>query len=557
MLVGFTGIRVNQTAIDTIGQNVANVNTTAFNSQRALFETLLHRTQHGGSSPDGDFGGTNPIQTGTGATVGAIQRNFAQGSLNQTGIPSDLAIDGQGFFIVQQPDGTQAYTRDGAFDVDSTNQLVTTSGALVQGFAADETGAIVEGSLSDLTIPFGLTIEPNATTEVQVGGQLDPDAGVASTSAVLLTQALQTSSGATAQDSTALTQLVDDADTPLFADGDRIVIEDIRRGELTVPSAEFIVGTDGSTLGDFAAFLTGALGINTAVDPEAGVTIAPAGDPNEGSLIITSNAGSPNAIAVDPAAIRNETSGVLPFEFTTETEASGDGTTTSFQVFDSLGEPVEVRLRFVQEARSDTGTTWRFYADAADGNGGITPAGSGTLSFNQNGRLVESTDTDLLIDRSASGAVNPLGFNLDFSEILGFSNGEGGSQVFMTNENGSPSGVMIDYAIGEDGVISATFSNDQTRVLGQVAVATFTNPEGLVARSDNVFVSGPNSGDVMILSPQAGGTGTIRAGTLEESNVELAREFIGLITASTGFSAAGRVIRTADDLLQELLLLAR
>ena len=107
------------------------------------------------------------------------------------------------------------------------------------------------------------------------------------------------------------------------------------------------------------------------------------------------------------------------------------------------------------------------------------------------------------------------------------------------------------------GVITGTYDNDVEQVFGQVALATFTNPEGLVGLEDNTFAASANSGQAVVVAPQSLGAGRIEAGQLEQSNVDLPREFIGLITASTGFSAAGRVVRTADELLQELLLLVR
>ena len=112
-------------------------------------------------------------------------------------------------------------------------------------------------------------------------------------------------------------------------------------------------------------------------------------------------------------------------------------------------------------------------------------------------------------------------------------------------------------SIDRDGIVTGTFTNQKTRVFGQVALATFPNNEGLVALSDNTYTFGPNSGEARIVTPQTAGAGSIRSGFLEQANVEIAREFVNLITASTGIASASRVVRVADDLLQELLLLAR
>ena len=145
----------------------------------------------------------------------------------------------------------------------------------------------------------------------------------------------------------------------------------------------------------------------------------------------------------------------------------------------------------------------------------------------------------------------------EFSRLTGLAAADGSSALIMSRQDGVPAGVLVGYSIDESGIVTGTFSNQQVEVLGQVALATFTNNEGLVAVSENTFVPGVNSGDPVVVAPLASNAGAIRSGTLEESNVEIAREFLNLITASTGISVAGRVVRVADDLLQELLLLAR
>jgi flagellar hook protein FlgE len=127
----------------------------------------------------------------------------------------------------------------------------------------------------------------------------------------------------------------------------------------------------------------------------------------------------------------------------------------------------------------------------------------------------------------------------------------------MSTQDGRPAGRLIEYGVDAEGVITGTFDTGRTQVFGQVALATFTNPEGLIGLSDNNFTVGANSGDAVVVAPQTLGAGRIESGSLEASNVDLSREFIGLITASMGFSAAGRVVRTADEMLQELLLLVR
>ena len=559
MQVGFTGVQTNQIRVDTVGDNLANLNTTAFKGQRTLFETLLYRTISEGDAPTARTGGTLPEQIGTGAGVAVIQRNFAQGAIQSTGFASDLAVDGQGFFILTAADGAQVYTRDGAFSLDAADTLVSAHGAPVQVFGVGADGAIDTSTLTNLVVPIGTTGEAVATTAVVMDGQLDAAGSVATEAAVVVSAPLVTSTGAPATASTELTSLVDATGVPMFATGDRLTIN-ASKGGLAIPEATFEVGVAGSTLGDLAAFLESTLGIqgDPATGGEPGVTIAAGPEPPAGSLVITSNLGSANAISLDGASIRNTTGPVAsPFAFTTVSDANGEALTTSFRVYDSLGNPVDVRLRLAMESKTEGGTTWRFFAESADSGLAMPVLGTGTISFDQNGKFIAATGTTLSIDRSGTGAATPLTFDLDFGGLTGLSSSDGTSELIMASQDGTEAGVLIGFDIAQDGIVTANFSNQQTELLGQIALATFANSEGLVALSDNVFRTGPNSGDPTVLEPLTGAAGFVVSGALEQSNVEISREFINLITASTGISAAGRVIRTADDLLQELLLLAR
>jgi flagellar hook protein FlgE len=552
MLTGFTGIRSNQAAIDTIGNNVANVNTTAFKSERSLFETLFVQTIQDGTAPSANQGGTNPLEIGYGSGLATTQRSFEQGTLDRTGRRADLAIDGGGFFIVNAPNGEQLYTRDGSFDLNTDNVLVNGDGAFVQGFAADASGTIIPGVLSNLTIPLGTASAASATTQAVLNGNLNAAADVATAGSISTSQALTVSGGGAATDTTPLTNLVDAAGAPLFASGDIISLSGAQKGGITLPDAQFIVGTDGNTLGDFATFLQNRLGINS--DPSAGGT--PGVTVTGGSLVVTSNLGDVNAIDLSGTAIRNSTSGALPFSFTT-TPAVGGGVTTGFIVFDSLGNPVDVRIRAVLESQGTTGSVWRFFAESPDDSDPSPVLGTGTITFDQNGQFVSATGTDLNIDRAGSGAVSPMPLALDFSPLTGLVSSDSTSTLVMSEQNGRPPGTLIDYAVDDRGLVTGTFSNGVTQAYGQVALATFANPEGLLGRAGNYYTVGPNSGAAQVVAPQSLSAGRIQSGALELSNVELTREFVGLITASTGFSAASRVVKTADDLLQELLLLAR
>lgn len=559
MLTGFSGIKSNSTAVDTVGDNLANLNTTAFKGQRTLFETLLYRTVSEGSGPTAESGGTLPRQVGTGETVAAVQRNFRQGPIEATGFQSDLAIQGDGFFLLERPGGETVYTRDGAFRLDVDQRLVSTNGDAVQVFPADDTGAIDTATLSDLVVPLGSASEAIPTTRVVMDGRLDAGANVAGAGSVAQSDPFVTTSGAPASSTTALTDLVNSENVPFFAGGD-VLRFNATKGGLAMPSATFVVGTDGSTLGDLAAFMQDWAGIDPGAggDGAPGITVSAGPDPAAGTLVVRSMPGAINAVELNASSIVN-TTGVIasPTAFETTTPATGEGVTTSFLVYDSLGTPLEVRMRMSMESKSDSGTTWRYYAESAADSDLSPLLGTGTVNFDANGQFVSATGAEISIDRVGSGAVTPLAFTLDFSRLTGLTSADGSSELVMADQNGAPAGIMTGYSIDRDGIVVGSFSNEQTRVLGQIALATFINSEGLIARSENVFVPGPNSGDPTVRVPQTGTAGAIVSGSLEGGNVELAREFINLISASTGITSAGRVVRTADDLLQRLMTLVR
>ncbi len=559
MMVGFTGIQSNSVGVGVVGDNLANLNTTAFKGQRTNFETLLYRTIEEGEGPNATSGGTLPRQIGTGSQVASIQRNFQQGGIDNTGFPTDLAIDGDGFFILSGAQGQPLYSRDGALRLDANQTLVSASGNALQVFAANPDGTIDTGTLSDLVIPLGSESAAIATNSVIMDGQLDSATNVSTAGSVVTSQPLTTAGGAAATASTALTALVDRNGVPLFADGDSLAFGG-QKGGVSVAQTTFVVGQDGATLGDLAGRMQAVYGINTDTQTGTapGVTIGDGSDYPAGSLVVRSNVGDVNAISLDASSVVNRTGPIVsPFSFSTVEPSVGEGVTTSFGVFDSLGNLVNVRVRATVESKSDTGITWRFFAESVDDTDVSPVLGTGTITFDPNGLFVGSTGTDLSIDRAGIGSGTPAAFSLDFSGLMGLASTDGSSELIMASQDGAPTGIMNGFSVDRRGIVTAAFSNQQTQVLGQVALATFRNNEGLVAQSNNTYVEGPNSGIATIAEPLTGLSGAVLEGALEQSNVEIAREFVNLIQSQTGITSASRVVRVADELLQELLLLAR
>ena len=218
-----------------------------------------------------------------------------------------------------------------------------------------------------------------------------------------------------------------------------------------------------------------------------------------------------------------------------------------------------IDLSFVlQETNPSGGTVWEFIAETNDNAIDDRVIGLGVVQFDANGRYVMASNQSFQIVRD-NGAVSPLTVNMDFDSGTDAVSSltDSASNLAAVFQDGSPIGTLSNFSIGEDGVISGSFTNGLNRSLGQVALAKFSNPEGLVDTGNNLFRNGPNSGTPLITKPLGFGTGRIVGGALELSNVDLSQEFINMILASTGFSAASRVITTTDELINQLLVLGR
>jgi flagellar hook protein FlgE len=179
--------------------------------------------------------------------------------------------------------------------------------------------------------------------------------------------------------------------------------------------------------------------------------------------------------------------------------------------------------------------------------------GNGTLTFDNDGKLTATTGSTITIDRSATGAGTPITLKLDLSSVTQLADSTGTSDMKASEQDGRQLGTLSGYSIGANGIITGAFTNGLTNVLGQVAIANFNNPQGLTDEGGNMFITGANSGVAIIGSPGSLGAGGLRSGALEMSNIDLSEQFINMIVASTGFSAASRVITTSDQLIQELL----
>jgi flagellar hook protein FlgE len=582
-----SGLNTNQSSIDVIGNNLANTNTTGFKAFRNEFVNNLYNTVSLGSAPSTGNAGTNPRQIGQGAAIGSIGVDFRPGTPTQTGIPSDLFIQGSGFFSVRRGNET-LYTRDGAFRLNSLNQLVTSRGEVVQGFGVDQNFQVRPGTLVDLNVPLGSLTIAQATTRAFLQGTLDADAPVARSATTVGTNpgAVPLPGGA----ATAVSSIVvgspprplfsqQGANTPLSGPV-RITYTPVKGNQQLAPATFIMNPTD--TIGTFMNNVFQALGINNATGqtPPAGLDFS---NPNE--IRITGNLGTNNDFAISPGDFQITGAGAdgilgntddrtgsvaAEFAFANRIQTSdGDSVLTTFPAYDSLGSPVAIQARAYLESRVDDVTTYRFLFESRDndilapnsqvpaGSRGINGVlGTTTLSFGPDGRLIDppSGTVPLTVSRANVGSTD-ISFNLDVTGISSFATDS--SRLAVVSQDGIPAGSLIDYGVDASGVVIGTFDTGATRNLGQVALARFSNPAGLVAQENNLYRQGPNSGLPFTTEPGTNGLGTILSGSLELSNVDIAQSFVQLLQASTNFSANSRVISTAQELAQTLLSLPR
>lgn len=240
----------------------------------------------------------------------------------------------------------------------------------------------------------------------------------------------------------------------------------------------------------------------------------------------------------------------------------GDTSTISMGVYDSLGALQTTSIRFTRGGTAAVPTNvWTWQIMDTTVNPPVAGVGDGTVTFDASGQYVAPTPpatdvtTPIAIPGSA-GSITPIApFKIDFSKLTQLASA---STATVTSQDGLPAGTVSDVYISPNtGAISLVYSNGMAEQVGQVALARFTNPTGLVKGEDTTFLAGLNSGDPQIGAASTGGRGAISSGYLEASNVDMAQEFTNMILAQRGFQASAKVITTSDEILQELVNLKR
>jgi len=454
---GVSGLQNHQIRMDVIGNNISNINTIGFKKGRVNFQDMLSQTMSGAARPTEDLGGVNPKQVGLGMTVASIDTIHTQGSMQTTGVMTDLAIQGNGFFVMNSG-AKEFYTRAGAFGLDENGTLINpANGMRVQGWQAEtidgQNFINAAADVNNLMIPVGSKDPAAATSEVELACNLDK-------------RTQDIIEGAGAIETREGTWTIDKAVYDSFGNTHTLRVNFTK-----------IQGVENQWQGQ------------VVVDPDAEVntnTLADIGDINS---------------TADTFIVEFSNLGVL----------SG--------AVDTLGERVE----------------------------------TGTLQVNVGFDVQQAAD-------EGEGQVRQ-NFQLNLGDVGSVVNSvtqfaeKSSTKAFR--QNGYPMGYLENFKIDQSGQITGVYSNGTNRLLGQVAMASFTNPGGLEKAGESTYVISNNSGDPNISQSGVAGKGKMIAGALEMSNVDLAEQFTDMIVTQRGFQANSKTITTSDQMLQELLTLKR
>lgn len=456
---GVSGMQNHQTRLDVIGNNVANVNTTGFKRGRVNFHDMISQQLSGAAKPTTEVGGVNPKEVGLGVMIASIDTVFTQGNLQSTGVGTDVAIQGNGFFVLK--DGEQTfYSRAGAFGIDRDGTLVNPADGLrVQGWMARElNGEMIintAGNTQDLIIPVGTKDPAKATQNVNFACNLNKN-------------------------------------TPEILEG--------------ATPADIAKGTWAT---EFKIYDSFGNAHNLAVSFQR-----VAGNPNQ--WLATVNVDPENADFTQTRVGLNTTDGmgnsfIVNFDNTGTLLSVSD---SAQNVSNPAGELIVQASFTVPEANPDE-----------DGN----PLRQ-TLNINL-GTIGSQKNT---ITQCAS---------------------ESSTKAFY--QDGYTMGYLDNFKIDQSGVITGVYSNGTNRPIGQIALASFTNQGGLEKTGSNTYVQSNNSGLANIGTSGIAGKGSLLAGTLEMSNVDLTEQFTDMIVTQRGFQANSKSIQTADTLLETVLALKR
>ena len=572
LFAGVSGLNANGTALSVIGNNIANLSTVGFKGSKATFADLISSSISGGSGA---------VQTGIGVSLTSVQGNFSQGSLATSSNVLDLAIDGNGFFMVKDAQNGTFYSRAGLFRLDRNNNVVDPTGFKLQGFLADATGTIT-GTIGDVSLP-STTASPRATTTAFVAANLNSATALSGVRGNIVASAASTTTTAAGNNSFNINLNGDGVRTITVANGltgSALATAVQNAVRALVPNdpfkaaayAGFTASVNASNIFTFASGMTGTTNNSTT---------------GTGTVVVTANGGDTLGANLNLLA-PTSTAGT---DFLLSDPPATSNFSTSMTVFDSLGNSHLLTTYFTKVganswnyntvAAANDVVTANYHSSNIDASLGIVRVGSGTLTFGTDGTLDRESTViryDTGTAAGTSGTV-PGELQIDFNgatpdQLLAMNFGssvttDGGSGLDGTTQFGSTSalvqqtqdgfaaGSLQAFSVDANGIINGRFSNGQLRALAQVVLARFPDPIGLTRTGKNTFAQSGNSGQPVTGTPDSAGLGRVLSNSLELSNVDLGESFIDMIAAQRGFQANSRVITTSDEILQELVNLKR
>jgi flagellar hook protein FlgE len=595
--IPLTGLKTSSEALNTIANNISNMNTTAFKSQSVMFSDLFYQQI-------GATGSGNPLQVGAGTQVAATNTNFSQGGVNSTGNASDLYINGSGFFVLQGSDGGTELTRDGNFTT-SGGYLETQDGQSVMGYPATNGVVNTSAQLAPIHLPVGQVEIAKATTTMSMTANLNAADTVGTTvqGQVPIYDSLGTGHEATvyftktanntwsynfsldpktlSDTSSATTRTLAPAagaGTTSFAFDAGGTVDPstsftINDGSTTVTAPTAISGESLSTYLTSLQQTLSNQGSTATASVTGGTTLTIAGGAVTGKVVeggITTYAYNLDAgDTIDPSS--NLT--------ITGANSSGNSVTTQVPPL-TPGENLNsyasaltamlgtVGIQGVQISANGTGLSISGPGISLGGNliesavGTATGNAAGTLTFDASGNLISpsSNVAGIQLGGLSDGAANlGLTWNLYGSGGIGeitqstTDTAASGNPVTGTTQDGYASGTYQGFAVDASGVVSANFSNGKTQAVGQVVLANVANTQGLTILAGNNYATTTASGNATTGLAGTGGLGTLEEDTLEGSNVDISTQFSNLIVEQQAFDASSKAITTFDTISQDTL----
>lgn len=549
MYSAVSGLKTHQTRMDVIGNNIANVNTVAFKSSSVTFSDILYQTTSNASGANATTGtgGVNAKQIGLGTTAAATKVSITSaGASETTGNPFDIRLtdkNSTNFFIVNNG-SENVFTRSGSFYVDGSGNLcMSSTGYTVMGWQVDETtGEIRKDTVSALRImqEKNLTSAPEATTQATIAGVLDEnDADVKSDAGKVMNLNFYDNLGyqytakfaikATGTDGEYTVEL-----TSILDSNNKNITEGFTQAQMK----EIFGNTDTETT--IASYSTTLPNCGYTYDTTTGeLKTDPAGTVvkinDDGTLNDNSGKTIKDVFGVSEGNLKNiqksQDAGNTDYVFKDVTTTVNGATTHSYQI---VKKSATNSLKF--------NTKDGKFESIGGGTNKSVELNLNTTSLNKNGNFAN--------------------INVDFSQCLNYSGkstiGADAGAVDGTTGKGRKLGAMTGIFIDTSGRIYGTYDNGNTELLGQIAVAQFSNASGLEKVGESCYRTTLNSGEFDGIGVEISADGSsMTTGELEMSNVDLSSEFTSMITTQRGFQANSRVITTSDTLLEELVNLKR